>query len=71
MVLKGKMDGTITTMTYFWKHGIGKRVSMGEAIMLAKADLVESARKSANFHMCLAELNLLGDPTLAVHPVGR
>jgi hypothetical protein len=32
--------------------------------MLAKAAMAEDARTSASFHLCLSELNLLGDPTL-------
>jgi len=70
MVSEGKMDGTTTTMTLFWKYGIGKQLTAGEALMQTKASLAETAKGSANFHMCLAELNLLGDPTIAVHPAG-
>ena len=38
--------------------------------MQTKAELAEKAKESANFHMCLSELNLLGDPTIQVHPEG-
>lgn len=71
MVREGKMDGTTTTMTYFWEMGIGQKLTTGEALMKTKAKLSEKAKKSANFHMCLVELNLLGDPTLAVQPAGK
>jgi len=71
MVKEGKMDGTTTTMTMFWKNGIGENLSTGEALMQTKAGMVEKARQSANFHMCLAELNLLGDPTILVHPTSE
>lgn len=71
MVQDGKLDGTTMTMTLFWQHGIGESLTTGEAIMKAKADLAEKAKKSASFHMCLSELNLLGDPTLAVHPKNK
>ena len=58
-------------MTFFWEQGIGGSLTTGEALMKAKALLESNARQSASYHMCLAELNLLGDPTLAVHPGGR
>ncbi len=69
MVREGKMDGTTTTMALFWELGIRDQLTTGEALMATKATLIENAKKSAMFHMCLCELNLLGDPTLAVHPV--
>ena len=68
MVTEGKMDGTTTTMTLFWEKGIGQKLTTGEALMQTKAALAEKAKESANFHMCLSELNLLGDPTILVHP---
>jgi len=71
MMREGKMDGTTTTMTLFWEKGIGQKLTTGEALMQTKASLVEKAKESANFHMCLSELNLLGDPTIAVHPVEK
>jgi hypothetical protein len=64
MIKKGKLDGTTTVMTSYWLHGLGKQRTTGEALMLAKADLVEDARKTAGYHLCICELNLLGDPTL-------
>lgn len=68
MMREGKMDGTTRTMTYFWELGIKGNLTTGEALMQTKALLAGKAKESANFHMCLVELNLLGDPTLAVHP---
>jgi len=68
MTTEGKMDGTTTTMTLFWEKGIGNKLSTGEALMQAKAALADNAKKSVNFHMCLSEINLLGDPTIAVQP---
>lgn len=64
MVKEGKLDGTTGTMTGFWEHGIGANLSAGEAMMTAKADRTKDARQAATFHLCLCELNLLGDPTL-------
>lgn len=69
MVREGKMDGTTTTMTLFWEKGIGDKLTTGEALMQTKAALAAKAGESANFHMCLSELNLLGDPTIRVHPL--
>lgn len=71
MVKDGKMDGTTATMTLFWEKGIGNKLTTGEALMQAKATLSEKAKQSAHFHMCLAELNLLGDPTIAVQPENK
>ena len=71
MVREGKMDGTTTTMTLFWEKGIGANLTTGEALMQTKASLAEKAKKSANFHMCVVELNLLGDPTIAVDPQAK
>jgi len=68
MVEEGKLDGTTRTMTFFWSHGLENNLTAGEALMSAKVALSEEAEQSANLHMCLCELNLLGDPTLAVNP---
>ncbi|MBG7606663.1 MAG: hypothetical protein IZT59_01320 [Verrucomicrobia bacterium] len=68
MMREGKMDGTTTTMTHFWEMGIRDNLTTGAALMKTKAGLAPKAKKSAMFHMCLSELNLLGDPTIAVHP---
>ena len=67
MVQEGKLDGTTLTMTRFWEWGIQHELTTGEALMRAKASMAKTARRSETFHMCLAELNLLGDPTLLVH----
>ena len=65
MVTEGKLDGTTLTMTRYWQNGLGeKAASTGHAIMQAKQAMAEDAAKSANFHLCVCELNLLGDPTL-------
>ena len=67
MLHKGKLDGTTLTMTRFWEWGIQHQLTTGEAFMRTKASMAETARQSETFHMCLAELNLLGDPTIPVH----
>ncbi len=64
MVKEGKLDGTTQTMTRYWVHGLGESKTTGEAIMLAKADMAKDAKASPNYHLCVCELNLLGDPTL-------
>lgn len=64
MILEGKLDGTTMTMTRYWSHGLGRGLTTGEAFMKAKADMVNDAKKTAGYHLCICELNLLGDPTL-------
>ncbi len=64
MVTEGKLDGTTQTMTRYWTYGLGDGLTTGEAFMKSKAAMVEDARKSASYHLCICELNLLGDPTL-------
>ncbi len=64
MVLEGKLDGTTMTMTRYWSHGLGSGLTTGKALMNAKADMIDDAVKTAGFHLCICELNLLGDPTL-------
>lgn len=64
MVTEGKLDGTTETMTQYWCHGLKDHRTTGEALMRAKAGMADDARKSASYHLCLCELNLLGDPTL-------
>lgn len=65
MVTEGKLDGTTLTLTRYWKHGLGKQqLSTGEAFMKAKADMAADGKKSPAYHLCLSEINLLGDPTL-------
>lgn len=68
MIAEGKLDGTTLTMTRFWAEGLGNSVTTGEAMMRAKASRAADARKSPEIHLCLAELNLFGDPTLKFHP---
>ncbi len=62
----GRQDGTHLSMTRFWEHGLGKKVSAGAAIMLVKADLAPEALKSASLHFSACSVNLLGDPTLGL-----
>lgn len=64
MVLEGKLDGTTLTMTRYWVNGLGKSASTGHAIMQAKAQMADDARQAPAYHLCVCELNLLGDPTL-------
>ncbi|TWU44369.1 Gingipain R2 precursor [Novipirellula aureliae] len=64
MVSEGKLDGTTQTMTRYWSNGLGSGLTTGEALMKAKADMVVDAQKTAGYHLCICELNLLGDPTL-------
>jgi hypothetical protein len=64
MVLKGKLDGTTMTHTRFWKNGLSKKVTAGEAFMAAKAQMTDDAMRHAGYHWCQSEINLLGDPTL-------
>ena len=45
-------------------NALGKAESTGHALMKAKAEMIADARKTANYHLCICELNLLGDPTL-------
>ncbi len=67
MMKEGKLDGTTETMTLFWQEGITHSLTTGEALMKTKSLLAERAKESPNFHMCLCELHLLGDPTLPIH----
>ena len=64
MVQEGKLDGTSMTMTQYWVNGLSNKASTGHAMMQAKYSMAESARDSHNYHLCICELNLLGDPTL-------
>ena len=66
MVREGKLDGTTRTMTLFWSKGLEEQATAGEALMLSKKAQVDDALISPNIHMGICELNLLGDPTLAV-----
>jgi hypothetical protein len=64
MVTQGKLDGTTQTMTRYWVNGLGGGWTTGEALMKAKAEMVPDARRTPGYHLCICELNLLGDPTL-------
>jgi hypothetical protein len=64
MVSEGKLDGTTQTMTRYWTGGLGEGLTTGESLMKAKSSMVSDARKTAGYHLCICELNLLGDPTL-------
>ncbi len=64
MVSEGKLDGTTLTMTRYWVNGLGHNASTGHALMKAKHEMAADAKKSHAFHLCICELNLLGDPTL-------
>lgn len=66
MVLEGKLDGTTLTMTRYWHYGLKNNATTGEAMMLAKAEMADDATNSPNYHLCVCELNLLGDPTLCM-----
>lgn len=64
MVTEGKLDGTTQTMTRYWCNGLGSNLTTGESLMKAKSAMAADARKTAGYHLCICELNLLGDPTL-------
>lgn len=64
MVTEGKLDGTTMTMTRYWTQGLGNGKTTGQAIMTAKYEMAKDAAASESYHLCVCELNLLGDPTL-------
>ena len=64
MVRQGKLDGTTMTMTRYWKGGLGENLTTGVSLMQAKSAMAKDAQKTAGYHLCICELNLLGDPTL-------
>ncbi|MEM7230727.1 MAG: C25 family cysteine peptidase [Planctomycetota bacterium] len=65
MITEGKLDGTTQTMTRYWVNGLkGSGRTTGEALMKAKAQMADDAKMSPNYHLCISEINLLGDPTL-------
>ncbi len=68
MVTEGKLDGTTMTMTRYWELGLGESLTTGEALMRSKSTLAGDAATSPNYHLCLCEINLLGDPTLPMRP---
>ena len=51
-------------MTRFWTFGLNGAESTGHAFMKAKHAMAEDAATAPGFHLCVCELNLLGDPTL-------
>ncbi|MEM6259444.1 MAG: C25 family cysteine peptidase [Planctomycetota bacterium] len=70
MVNEGKLDGTTESMTRFWMNGLSPREdgtyrTIGEAFVAMKEQMADHARKTAGYHWCQCELNLLGDPTLS------
>ena len=64
MVSEGKLDGTTQTMTRYWVNGLGSDMTTGQALMTAKAQMASDAERTAGYHLCICEINLLGDPTL-------
>jgi len=68
MMYQGKMDGTTESYTKFWETALTGNVTIGEAFREVKIAMTDNARKNDGFHMCQCELNLLGDPSLAIHP---
>ena len=64
LMAQGKMDGTTGTLTNFWRHALSEDLTAGEAMRAAKIDMLDDAKKSANYHYIQCEINLLGDPTL-------
>ena len=67
MMNEGKMDGTTSAYTKFWKCVLTEDLTLGEAFRKVKMDMETNARKNSGFHLCQCELNLLGDPSLRVH----
>lgn len=68
MVSEGKLDGTTETMTRFWMDSLsktdGKYLTAGEAFYKTKQTIGKEAMKTAGYHWCQSELNLLGDPSI-------
>lgn len=64
MMTEGKLDGTTLTMTRYWTIGMQQNVTTGEALMKAKAQMAEDGKNAHQYHLCISEINLLGDPTL-------
>jgi hypothetical protein len=64
MMTEGKMDGTTETLSRYWHHALKDDLTAGEAHTAARADMTKHAKKTAGYHWCQCELNLLGDPTL-------
>lgn len=68
MMYQGKMDGTTESYTKFWETALTGNFTIGEAFREVKIAMTDNARKNDGFHLCQCELNLLGDPSLAIHP---
>lgn len=64
MITEGKLDGTTMLVTNYWKFGLGDSQTTGHAFANAKRELTDGAAKASGYHLCMCELNLLGDPTL-------
>lgn len=64
MITEGKLDGTTMLLTNYWKFGLGDLQTTGHAFANAKQAMAASAVDAAAYHLCVCELNLLGDPTL-------
>ncbi|MHC5011797.1 MAG: C25 family cysteine peptidase [Planctomycetota bacterium] len=57
-------DGTTRTLTSFWRHGLSRDLTAGEAMAAAREEMTPDAEASEGFHWCQCEIVLLGDPTL-------
>ena len=68
MLYDGKMDGTTASYTKFWEVALSKDVTLGEAFRQVKINMTDKARENDGYHLCQCELNLLGDPSLPIHP---
>ena len=68
MLFDGKMDGTTASCTKFWETALTEDMTIGEAFRKVKIDMTDKARQNDGYHMCQCELNLLGDPSLPIHP---
>ncbi len=68
MMTEGKMDGTTTAYTKFWKIALAEDLTIGEAFRKVKMEMEGDARENDGFHMAQCELNLLGDPSIKARP---
>jgi hypothetical protein len=66
MITEGKMDGTTRILTNFWQAGLESNTSIGEAWVAARAQMAKEAAAHPGYHWVQSEINLLGDPTLAM-----
>ncbi len=67
MLSEGKLDGSTMMLTRYWLNAMTVKHNTGQALASAASDMAADAEKSAGFHLCICEFNLLGDPTLPVH----